>query len=301
VLIAAAVAAGSLVLALAFGSVLHWDVPGPGWDGSRGAGTGAPFEESRSVPAQGIGRVNLEAASERIEIACGTADSFGIRLHGNVNPASAGDLPRLTVQSGDGTLSVKVERERTGWLWYDLVLTVDLPAGFAGSLSAASVSGSVVSADGTFQDLELSSTSGSVRAGTMKARNLTMGSTSGSIRLAAAEAESVRLSTTSGSIVAEGLAGAVRASSVNGGISLGFRDSPPSLDAQNTSGSVRISLPADARFSLEATSATGRVECAFPLTITGSPAGGHSLVGTVNGGTQPVKVRTVNGSIRIRR
>lgn len=299
VLAATAVAVGSLVLALAFGSVLHWNVPG--FDRERSRGDGTPFEESRSVPGPGIGSVRLEAVSERLEVSYGTGDSFTVRLYGNMRPASAEEAPRLSVKNEGGILSVKVERKPIGGFWYDMVLALELPAGYSGSLAASSVSGAVEVSDGTFRDLALSSTSGAVRAGTMKAQSIEMSSTSGSLHLASADAEKTRLSSGSGSIEAGGLGGAVRADSTSGRILLDFRASPSEVDVQSTSGSVRVGFPEDARFVLDAGSTSGSVACAFPITISGKKAGDHSLAGTVNGGTQRVKIRTVSGSIRVRR
>lgn len=304
VLAAAAVAAGSLVLAAAFGSVLHWDIPGFAEDFSLRSGREAPFDESRSVPSQGIKRLAVVTVSEKTVLSACDGDDFQVRLYGTVYTNVSAWTPRLVAESEGGTLHVAADRIRTGgngWYRGDLVLEVSVPRGFEGSLSAVSVSGAIRIADRAYRDLALSTTSGSIHAGSMKAQKISLNTTSGSLRLAAAEAESVRLSSSSGSIEAKGLAGDVRATSVSGRVFLDFRSSPSSVEAVSTSGAVEIRLPADARFALDAVSTSGSVSCDFPVTVMGNAGGRHSMTGTVNAGTQPLRVRTVSGSIRIRR
>lgn len=301
VLVAAAVAAGSLVLAVGFGSALRWRMPDLLWESGRREGRVTDVEETRAVPAQGLERISVEAVSERVEVRRGAGDAVTVRLQGRVAPPPGEPLPRISVQPSDGALSVAVERGRIAGLWSDLTLSVELPAGYEGVLSVRGVSGAVELTGGAFRQVDVSCTSGAVHAVALKARSLSIGTSSGAVRLDGAEAERALLSTTSGSIAAEGLSGAVRAESVSGRIQLDFASAPSSLEAQSTSGSVRIGLPEDARFALDASSTSGAVSCAFPITLSKGASGEHALVGTVNGGTGPVKVRTVSGAIRIQR
>jgi hypothetical protein len=68
---------------------------------------------------------------------------------------------------------------------------------------------------------------------------------------------------------------------------------------QTGSGSVTLTLPPDAGYTLDAQTGSGSISTAQPLTIQGR-IGRHHVAGTVRGGGQSVRVRTGSGSIDIR-
>lgn len=65
-----------------------------------------------------------------------------------------------------------------------------------------------------------------------------------------------------------------------------------------TSGDLELDLPDDARFSLEATTTSGNLSCAFPLTVSGAEHR-RRLAGTVGGGGASLQARTVSGDVRL--
>jgi len=127
--------------------------------------------------------------------------------------------------------------------------------------------------------------------------------------------------TVNGSLKAEGLSGAAELSTVNGSLDL-TGSALGQLEARTVSGSIRaalsiapdgryefsttngnceLKLPAGSRCTLTMESVNGGVECGLPHTTISSemrPAF-SSWEGAVNGGGAPVRVRTVNGRLRV--
>ena len=71
------------------------------------------------------------------------------------------------------------------------------------------------------------------------------------------------------------------------------------VNVQTGSGSVSLSLPPDAAYSLDAQTGSGSITTSQPLTVQGRVRRNH-VTGTVRGGGNTVRVRTGSGSIAIR-
>jgi DUF4097 and DUF4098 domain-containing protein YvlB len=65
-------------------------------------------------------------------------------------------------------------------------------------------------------------------------------------------------------------------------------------------GSVTAVFPASLNAEVTATTVTGNITTDFPLTVSGR-FGGRRISGTVGGGGRELELKTVNGSINLRR
>lgn len=90
------------------------------------------------------------------------------------------------------------------------------------------------------------------------------------------------------------------ASTTNGGIhvSMGSAKWSGELKVRTTNGSVEVTMPASAEFSVNAATTNGGVHTDFPITVQGSFSS-KELSGTVGGGGRELRVATTNGSIRL--
>ncbi len=122
-----------------------------------------------------------------------------------------------------------------------------------------------------------------------------------------------------GGVTATGLAGDVRASTVNGGIevetsgqasaetvngsisaALGSVSAPLSFETVN--GNITLTLPGTASASVEAETLSGELTSDFALPVKGKfRAGMRKLEGDIGGGGTRISLQTVNGSIRLRK
>ena len=72
------------------------------------------------------------------------------------------------------------------------------------------------------------------------------------------------------------------------------------VDLSTSGGSVSFTVPADAAFTLDASSTGGGVRSEVPVETSGKPRR-TELSGPVNGGGETVRLRTSGGSILVKR
>ena len=90
------------------------------------------------------------------------------------------------------------------------------------------------------------------------------------------------------------------ASTTNGGIhvSIGNAKWSGELKERSTNGSVDVTLPAAAEFTLDAATTNGGIHTDFPITVQGS-FNTKRLSGTVGAGGRDLRVSTTNGGIKL--
>ena len=104
--------------------------------------------------------------------------------------------------------------------------------------------------------------------------------------------------TKNGSIRIQNIRGRLQAKTKNGRVRASFSASPDGEVALNTkNGSVRLTLPSQTHADVVARTANGSIATDFPLTVQGEI--GKKLEGQLGEGGPPIRLSTVNGSIRI--
>src|SRR5712671_1049097 len=96
--------------------------------------------------------------------------------------------------------------------------------------------------------------------------------------------------------------GYARAKTVNGDISAKLTDAnwPGALDFKTVNGGITVNLPSETNSSVEASTVSGDISSDFQLTILGTMSRKH-LSGTIGGGGRELNLKTVNGSIHLKR
>ena len=129
------------------------------------------------------------------------------------------------------------------------------------------------------------------------------------------------LSTRNGGIALEGVSGRTRFETSNGGVSLvdvsgdvqgrtanggvrvvldGSRWQGEGLNVETTNGGVHMELPANYNAELHTETRNGGLDIDFPITVTGRLSSQRRNIDTTLGaGGAPIRVRTVNGGVRI--
>jgi len=186
-------------------------------------------------------------------------------------PASS----QVIANAGSGSISVS-----------DIAAPVEAHTG-SGSIKLASISGPVTARAG----------SGSIDADGVGGEF--HGSTgSGRITMLQTAPGDVNVSTGSGNSDLKGVVGGVRASAGSGRITVeGRMTADWNLDTG--SGAVRVALPEDAAFDLDAETGSGGIEIGHSLTVTGKISKKH-LRGSVGGGGPELRIDTGSGGIQIR-
>ena len=96
--------------------------------------------------------------------------------------------------------------------------------------------------------------------------------------------------------------GYAQAATVNGDITARLRDAnwPGSIDFKTVNGTINLDLSATTSSKVEATTLSGEIASDFPLTLLESTSRKH-LSGTIGGGGRELSLKTVNGSIHLKR
>lgn len=109
-----------------------------------------------------------------------------------------------------------------------------------------------------------------------------------------------RFTTTNGGVTLDDVSGRIVGRTANGGVNVrlsGARWDGAGLDVETTNGGVTLTLPRDYSAALEVSTVNGGLRSDIPVTL---PEGRRREVRTTLGsGGPPLKVRTVNGGVRL--
>jgi len=110
----------------------------------------------------------------------------------------------------------------------------------------------------------------------------------------------VRASSINGRLTAHGLAGEARLSTINSRLDADFsRLGAERIDLASVNGGIELTLPSDAKASIEASTVHGGIDNDFGLHTNDHRWVGHDLRGELGGGGTEVTLHNVNGRIQI--
>ena len=291
------------------------------WATSAVAADGA-FEERLTIDGPIV--LDVSTGSGRIEISPGPGNEAFIRGEINVNKRGLfrgrrGDKDEIVqavldnppIELDDGLLRIGRFDDRSLEKRVSISYVITIPAGTETVASSGSGSISVVD---IAAPVEVSAGSGSIRleniggaveastgSGTIRADGVAGafdGSTgSGKITMSQTAPGDVKVSTGSGGSELTNVVGAVRANAGSGRITVeGRMEGDWKIDSG--SGGVRITLPEDAAFDLDAESSSGGIDIDHPLTVQGRISKRH-ITGNVRGGGPLLKIDTGSGGVRV--
>lgn len=120
----------------------------------------------------------------------------------------------------------------------------------------------------------------------------------GSLDVAGVQGE-VRASCVNGMLSAKQLGGRAKLSTVNGELEAKFERAAGEVELSSVNGSIDLTLPSDAKASIEANTVSGGIENDFGLHSDDHRFVGHDLRGELGGGGTQIKLSDVNGRIDI--
>ena len=150
------------------------------------------------------------------------------------------------------------------------------------------------------EDSDISSSSGDIHIKDGKINKMKLKTFSGSITGENTGAKDTNVDTSSGKVFVTGLAGKLTVQSFSGDAEAGFVSNPNDIFVKSSSGKVKLTLPPDASFRLDAHSSSGRIKCDFPVQMSGN-GDDNSISGTVGSDEGKVNIETFSGSIDIER
>jgi DUF4097 and DUF4098 domain-containing protein YvlB len=120
----------------------------------------------------------------------------------------------------------------------------------------------------------------------------------GSLEVAGVQGQ-VRASCINGRLTARALGGEARLATVNGKLDANFERALASVELSSVNGSIDLTLPSDAKASIEANTVSGGIDNDFGLHANDHRFVGHDLRGELGGGGTEIKLNNVNGTIEI--
>jgi hypothetical protein len=120
----------------------------------------------------------------------------------------------------------------------------------------------------------------------------------GALDIAGVQGE-VRASCINGRLTARGLGGEARLATINGKLDANFERAAAPVELSSVNGSIDLTLPSDAKASIEANTVHGGIDNDFGLHANDHRFVGHDLRGELGGGGADIKLTNVNGTIDI--
>ena len=110
----------------------------------------------------------------------------------------------------------------------------------------------------------------------------------------------VRASCINGKLVARGLSGELKLATINGPLEVNLEHVATHVELSSVNGPLRLTMPSDAKASIEATTVHGGIENNFGLHTNNHRWVGHDMHGELGGGGAHIGLRNVNGTIEVR-
>ncbi len=280
---------------------------------------GVRVDEQKTEALQGLNGITIETMIDTINILPSDTDEVKAHFYGNYLSANKNIKPEFTVFRSGDKLEIKIKYIHNiilSGFRSNLKLDVYIPKQYASDLKVSSVSGEIAADGLTLNSFICKTTSGDLDAKLINAKeadihtvsgevqingtydSFTFKSTSGDLNSTAFTSKTSIIGSTSGKVKISGALGDITAETVSGTQYLQYTAFSNSIDLKSTSAKITIKLPGNAGFNLDYTATSGDVECAFPITVTGSNAH-NKLKGTVGNGKGTIKVRTTSGDLDI--
>jgi DUF4097 and DUF4098 domain-containing protein YvlB len=110
----------------------------------------------------------------------------------------------------------------------------------------------------------------------------------------------VNASCINGRLEAQNLSGRAELSTINGRLDAKFDQLPnSSVELKSVNGSVKLTIPSDAKAEIEASTVSGGIDNDFGLRVNHHQFVGHDLRGELGSGGPHIKLENVNGRIEI--
>jgi hypothetical protein len=111
----------------------------------------------------------------------------------------------------------------------------------------------------------------------------------------------VHANSVNGKLQVQNLQGRTELNTVNGELDASVSQMPSAVNLSAVNGTLRLTLPSDAKADLKASTISGEISNSFGLPVNHHQFVGHSLSGELGGGGAQVKLSNVNGRIEILR
>jgi hypothetical protein len=265
------------------------------------------FDKRFTVTPGGHLTVQLDVGSVTVV----GGDSHEVVVHAEVSGSNLDSLKITADQDSSGVTVTARESTHFFLIGKKVKFSIGVPRDYpidletsGGSLEVSNLTASVKgkTSGGSISIREIAgpvnmhTSGGPIEAEGLKGPTLELESSGGSIEVKDATGD-LDVRTSGGHIELAKVDGKVKADTSGGGIHVEAR-SNHGISLRTSGGSISLLLPEKTPATLDAETSGGSTRSDIPVTVSGSVDSGH-LRGTINGGGDPIYLRTSGGSIRV--
>ena len=258
------------------------------------------INESKTFEPSEISSIEVDLVSDDLNIIPTTKGDITVHFYGEVSTNVKRNLPELVAYKTGDKLYIEVTQTRNIFVGVNIrrtTLDIYIPKIVLEGLDIDLVSGDVILNEMEIAELKIDTTSGDIKVEELLSEKIRIDSTSGDV-LVKDYTGDVEVSNTSGnvSLVSGSNNEDIFVTSTSGDIFI-EQDAVSGISIGVVSGDVRIKLPEDAAFYLNASTTSGEIKQDFPMDISSSSR--RHLEGKVNGGEERIVIDTTSGDITI--
>ncbi len=239
------------------------------------------LKNTEEFAVDGIENIDISYSSENIVFLKGEADKIVIKEYLYENRED-----HTKMETEGNTLYVKKNEGMNvtftlGFLTGSERIEIYLPEAFSGSVTVTASSGNITSDPAwSFREFYASVKSGNITCEAIEAEKITAETSSGNIFFGMAQGErtvtassgnivvssgagNTYVSVSSGNIKVEGASGSFKASAHSGNIEAELISLGETVEAETSSGNIRLNIPKDSSFSYEANAGSGSIDTDF--------------------------------------
>jgi lia operon protein LiaG len=236
------------------------------------------INEETSYAMGDINKIQVDMGTQNVHYIETNESKVKIHLHGKA-------MQELKIESEvvNKTLLVKTQRKLKIPLYEDVVLDIYIPQEYAKNLS-----------------IETSTASGGAKMDAFDLANFTFTTHSGSLNIEKLNAQKISIDTSSGSVNIKKLnANKVEIKGRSGSVSVAYDEfENQNINIETSSGSVTLGLPSTAEFLIKAKTSSGKIQCDFPINMTGNNDK-KNIEGQIGTKNNKVLLQASSGSICI--
>jgi lia operon protein LiaG len=258
------------------------------------------INDSKTFEPSEISSIEIDLVSDDLNILPTTEGDITVHFYGEVSTNVRRNLPELVAYKTGDKLYVEVSQN------LDIVIGINIRR----------TTVDIYIPEIMLEDMDINVVSGDIKIDDIQAAELVLDSTSGDMKLDRISSEKIRIESTSGDVVVRDYTGNIDVSNTSGDISLISsmenedisvrsvsgdifieQEVVSDMDIKVTSGDVRVSLPQDSEFKLDASTLSGEIEHDFDLKIESSSR--RSLEGFIGDSEYRIMVNTTSGDITV--
>ncbi len=251
---------------------------------------------------KGIEKIDIGTSFVDINLIPEDRDNVRIHFNGKIKSGS-GNIPSMTSEKSGSTLYIDVKNKGTDSYYNnysnysDLKLDIYIPKEYSGKFEMNTSSGDITGEKMNVKSINIATSSGNINLKNINSDTVTLETSSGDGNIKSVNAGNIKFKSSSGDMTIEDMKGILNAATSSGEISVGYKELNGDIAVVSSSGDVKVYLPNNSKFNLNAVGASGEIECNFPLSVVSK--GEHRLVGKMGEGNNNIDITTSSGDISI--